>query len=226
MKICAISVYLWARTLYSQADVVSIGTSSGTKMAMLTESAPHRPRDPGSEAEIHQTGEQVTLAQPGSLACVGCGYSMSLTVADELPQCPNCGGEDFRRTSIFAPSKLNSDAVEVAAEAPEWLAEARAQIGRPGNYLAFEDDDGCAVIRLEPGWTRIGRSAAADLQFDDPTVSRRHALVVLTEAGGVRALDDRSLNGLFVNGERVEWAPLSDGDELEIGRYRVYLLEA
>ena len=42
----------------------------------------------------------------------------------------------------------------------------------------------------------------------------------------LRALDDRSLNGLFVNGEQVEWAPLSDGDELEIGRYRLYVLEA
>jgi pSer/pThr/pTyr-binding forkhead associated (FHA) protein len=50
--------------------------------------------------------------------------------------------------------------------------------------------------------------------------------VVLTTEGQLRALDDRSLNGLFVNGERVEWAPLSDGDELEIGRYRLYVLEA
>ena len=82
------------------------------------------------------------------------------------------------------------------------------------------------MVRLEPGWTRIGRSGAADVRLDDPTVSRRHALVVLTEGGDLRALDDRSLNGLFVNGERVEWAPLSDADELEIGRYRMYVLEA
>ena len=49
---------------------------------------------------------------------------------------------------------------------------------------------------------------------------------MLTESGELRALDDRSLNGLFVNGERVEWAPLRDGDELEIGRYRLHLLVA
>ena len=82
------------------------------------------------------------------------------------------------------------------------------------------------MIRLEHGWTRIGRSRAADVQLDDATVSRRHALIVLTETGELRALDDRSLNGLFVNGERVEWAPLRDGDELEIGRYRLHLLVA
>ena len=64
------------------------------------------------------------------------------------------------------------------------------------------------------------------MRLDDPTVSRRHALVVLTETGDLRALDDRSLNGLFVNGERVEWAPLDDGDELEIGRFRLHVLAA
>ena len=49
---------------------------------------------------------------------------------------------------------------------------------------------------------------------------------MLTDTGELRALDDRSLNGLFVNGEHVDWAPLADGDELEIGRYRLYVLEA
>ena len=52
-------------------------------------------------------------------------------------------------------------------------------------------------------WTRIGRSLAADVRFDDPTVSRRHALIV-RHPDGVRLLDDRSLNGVFVNGARVD----------------------
>ena len=47
---------------------------------------------------------------------------------------------------------------------------------------------------------------------------------MLTESGELRALDDRSLNGLFVNGEQVDWAPLTDGDELEIGCYRLSVL--
>ena len=105
--------------------------------------------------------------------------------------------------------------------------EARAELDRSGHYVAFDEGGGdYAVIRLAPGWTRIGRSGAADVRLDDPTVSRRHALVVLTGDGDLRALDDRSLNGLLVNGERVEWAALCDGDELEIGRYRLYVLEA
>ncbi len=73
-------------------------------------------------------------------------------------------------------------------------------------------------------WTRIGRSLAADVRFDDPTVSRRHALIV-RQADGVRVLDDRSLNGVFVNGERVEWRALHDGDEIVVGRYRLHFVE-
>ena len=38
-------------------------------------------------------------------------------------------------------------------------------------------------------------------------------------------LDDRSLNGIQVNGRRVEWSPLTDGDELAIGRHTLYFLD-
>ena len=41
-----------------------------------------------------------------------------------------------------------------------------------------------------------------------------------------RILDDRSLNGVLVNGRKVDWAELEPGDELAIGRYRLYLLQA
>jgi pSer/pThr/pTyr-binding forkhead associated (FHA) protein len=42
---------------------------------------------------------------------------------------------------------------------------------------------------------------------------------------GVRVLDDRSLNGVFVNGERVEWSPLADGDEIVVGRHSLRFLD-
>ena len=67
---------------------------------------------------------------------------------------------------------------------------------------------------------RIGRSLSAHLRFEDPTVSRRHD-VLIAEADGVRVLDDRSLNGVFVNGERTVSRLLADGDEIVIGRYRL-----
>ena len=95
---------------------------------------------------------------------------------------------------------------------------------RPGKYLAYEESGRHVVVALSREWTRIGRSMAADLRFDDATVSRRHALVV-NQAEGVRVLDDRSLNGVYVNGRRVEWSPLADGDEVAIGRHTLYFMD-
>jgi pSer/pThr/pTyr-binding forkhead associated (FHA) protein len=80
------------------------------------------------------------------------------------------------------------------------------------------------AFALRREWTRIGRSLAADIRFDDPTVSRRHALIV-RQPDGLRVLDDRSLNGVFVNGERVEWSTLADGDEVVIGRHHLHFVD-
>ena len=112
----------------------------------------------------------------------------------------------------------------VERERPMWLQDARLGLTQPGKYLAYEESGRQVVTPLNQEWTRIGRSLAADIRFDDATVSRRHALVV-SQAEGVRVLDDRSLNGVYVNGERVEWAPLTDGDEISIGRHSIFFLD-
>ena len=112
----------------------------------------------------------------------------------------------------------------VERERPVWLQDARDGLTQPGKYLAYEESGRQVVTPLTQEWTRIGRSLAADIRFDDATVSRRHALVV-SQAEGVRVLDDRSLNGVYVNGERVEWAPLADSDEISIGRHSIFFLD-
>jgi pSer/pThr/pTyr-binding forkhead associated (FHA) protein len=48
---------------------------------------------------------------------------------------------------------------------------------------------------------------------------------VQTPEGELRVLDDRSMNGIRVNGEAVDWSPLSDGDELQVGRYTLSVIE-
>jgi len=178
-----------------------------------------------SSSELHETGETVsTFATVGSLSCVECGYAVAAAaVLEDLPACPACGGTSFRRRSIFERPTVNVAAVSPVTAQPAWLADARLQTAAAPS-IAFEDGGEHLVKELPVGWTRIGRSAVADVRLDDPTVSRRHALIVRTPDEGLRALDDRSLNGLFVNGERVEWARLSDGDELEVGRYRLFVL--
>ncbi len=109
---------------------------------------------------------------------------------------------------------------------PSWLEQARAKLPRPGRYLLCRNDDGkVRIFPINRGWSRIGRSVAADVRLDHPSVSRRHALVVSESDESLRVLDDRSLNGVFVNGELVEWEKLSDGDELTIGRYHLFAVE-
>ena len=166
-----------------------------------------------------------TLAGAGSFRCEACGFALALRELDPLPECPECGGASFRRALLFEPDEHHADHHEVTG-APGWLSVARDGIAEAGDYLAFAGEDEAEVVALEPGWTRVGRSLSADLRFDDPTVSRRHALVYREPDGGARILDDRSLNGVFLNGERVELAELGDGDEIAIGRFTLFFLRA
>ena len=111
-----------------------------------------------------------------------------------------------------------------AATAPAWVDEARATLTTPGKYVAYEDGTRSIVVPVSREWTRIGRSLSADVRFDDATVSRRHALIV-HQADGTRVLDDRSLNGVYVNGRRVEWSPLRDGDQITVGRHTLWFFD-
>jgi pSer/pThr/pTyr-binding forkhead associated (FHA) protein len=119
--------------------------------------------------------------------------------------------------SVHAPAP-------VERERPAWLKETRDGLSQPGKYLAYEESGRRVVVPVVREWTRIGRSLAADVRFDDATVSRRHALVV-SQSDGVRVLDDRSLNGVYVNGRRIEWSPLTDGDEITVGRHAIFFLD-
>ena len=129
------------------------------------------------------------------------------------------------RASLFTAAHVPAPMLPEASAAEELrLADMRTELETPGQYLVYQDGEQTLVHELTREWTRIGRSLAADVRFDDPTVSRRHALVV-RQPDGVRVLDDRSLNGVFVNGERIEWHPLRDGDELVVGRHRLLFID-
>jgi FHA domain/Zinc-ribbon containing domain len=178
----------------------------------------------GVVTEQHESG---AVPGAGTFACLECTSSVALEALDQLPHCPRCGGALFRRASLFeAPTEQpTAEFAPDVDEAPSgWLDAVRTTLDFPGRHLAYWDDQ-ARTISLEQGWTRIGRSVAADLRLDDPTVSRRHALVVWEGDEPLRVLDDRSLNGVFLNGQRVEWGTMADGDELVIGRYRLHLIE-
>jgi len=94
----------------------------------------------------------------------------------------------------------------------------------PGRYLAVQDGEEYIVVPLEKPVVRIGRSPMADIQLDDASVSRRHALLI-AERDGIHLVDDRSLNGVEVNDERVTRAVLRDGDTIAIGRVRLRFVD-
>jgi predicted RNA-binding Zn-ribbon protein involved in translation (DUF1610 family) len=194
--------------------------------------------DPGKEsAIIASLGTSIdrlmaeAFPGAGTYFCAACGSQLSLRENDQLPDCPRCGASEYQRDSIFEARQDHGQTAEMvlpaAVSIPDWLEAAREKLTRPGRYVALRDDDGeIEVFPIAQGWTRIGRSATADIRLDDPSVSRRHALIVSERPDSLRVLDDRSLNGVFLNGEIVEWGRFADGDELAIGRFRLFALEA
>ncbi len=180
----------------------------------------HRPRP--------RAARTTTLAGGRTFRCASCGYLVTLLVGDDAPACPSCGSVEFERASLFGEATTEWDLAEPLApdvERPGWLEELRESLTEPGDYLAFEHDDGPRMVALPEGFTRVGRSLAAEIRFDHPTVSRRHAMVH-REGDRVSVVDDRSLNGVFVNGERVDWRELDDGDEVALGRFHLYFIRA
>ena len=89
-----------------------------------------------------------------------------------------------------------------------------------GRYLAADD----TLVPVMGTVTRLGRSLSADVEIDEPSVSRRHALIVRQD-GQTYLLDDGSRNGTWHNGVRVDRAVLSDGDTIDLGTARLSYLE-
>jgi len=165
-----------------------------------------------SQDDVRHAGEPA--GGVGSFICQGCSFPVSFEPAESIPKCPNCGGTDFRRSSMFEQPTLRNIAItRPTAEPAEWLDGLRESITEPGKYLAMFADGRTRLIELSDGWSRIGRSRSADM-------------VVQTPEGELRVLDDRSMNGICVNGEPVDWSPLADGDELQIGRYTLSVIES
>jgi hypothetical protein len=104
-------------------------------------------------------------------------------------------------------------------------AEALDDLGVSGPALVVRSGGGRAgeTFRPESDATTIGRSPDCGIFLDDVTVSRRHAVLVQRDAG-VFIEDQGSLNGTFVNRKRVESAQLEDGDEVQVGKYRMTFL--
>jgi pSer/pThr/pTyr-binding forkhead associated (FHA) protein len=107
---------------------------------------------------------------------------------------------------------------DLQAVDPEQVAsEGAALVIRSGGGRAGE------TFLVEGDQMRIGRSPEAEVFLDDVTVSRNHALLVRRRDG--LFIDDLgSLNGTYVNRKRIESHKLQDGDELQVGKYKLTFL--
>jgi hypothetical protein len=147
--------------------------------------------------------------------CPECGFQNP----EAANYCAKCGAllhsqESGEQTQQFSP--------EESAELLEALDDAGVD---SGPALVVRSGGGRSGETFVPQGERttIGRSPDNPVFLDDVTVSRKHAALV--DRDGRWFIEDLgSLNGTFVNRKRVESAELSDGDELQIGKYRFTFL--
>jgi pSer/pThr/pTyr-binding forkhead associated (FHA) protein len=148
--------------------------------------------------------------------CPECGFQN----LEAAKYCEKCGAllipeDGSDQTLTFESGEDAEEAVTLAGEAG---VERTSIIVRSGGGRAGE------AFTLNEERLSIGRSPDSSIFLDDVTVSRRHAVLV-RRPGGFSIEDQGSLNGTFVNRKRVDRKVLEDGDEVQIGKYKLTYLE-
>ncbi len=147
--------------------------------------------------------------------------------------CPQCGFQNPEAANYCArcgsplPREEPGDAtMTFTLGDDEDAAAALEEIPVKGPTLVVRSGGGRSgeTFQPKPDRTLIGRSPECDIFLDDVTVSRKHA--VLAEEDGAFVIEDQeSLNGTFVNKKRIDKPTrLADGDEVQIGKYRLTFL--
>ncbi len=154
--------------------------------------------------------------------------------------CSNCGAENAEGAN-FCQNCGTPLAAQTQVHQPASSTTATYRVGETGELIPVDLESlaahGHAAVVIRSGGNRVGESFAlegdrmtvgrrpdSDVFLDDVTVSRDHALVV--KRGGDFYLDDLgSLNGTYVNRRRIESHRLGDGDELQIGKYKLTFLQ-
>jgi hypothetical protein len=150
-----------------------------------------------------------------------------------MSYCPECGHhnrESARFCGRCGASLLEPDAGEAtqafAAYVEDESAAEAAEEAAEGAMLVIRIGGGRAGEQFPIGSDRmaIGRAPNADVFLDDITVSREHAVLDRRD-DGLHLSDSGSLNGTYVNRQRIESVRLADGDEVQIGKYRLTYIE-
>ena len=148
--------------------------------------------------------------------CTRCGHPNR----DDARFCAECGAPLKDETT------LSLTPVEVEDEAPAEFPFPEDEL-EPGQALLLVKrgpNEGSTFL-IESERTTAGRDPSNDVFLDDVTVSRKHA-VVERRADAFFVKDAGSLNGTYVNGERVEMTKLASGDEIQVGRFKLEFFSA
>lgn len=150
--------------------------------------------------------------------CINCGHRNP----KGANFCSSCGaaltGGGTDTTITFAPAELEADLEEEIHISPEELEGGR------GVLVVKRGPNAGSKFFLDSETTEIGRNPDSDIFLDDITVSRRHAEITRKEGEGFKLNDVGSLNGTYVNKERVEEAELRSGDEIQVGKFKLIFL--
>jgi pSer/pThr/pTyr-binding forkhead associated (FHA) protein len=138
---------------------------------------------------------------PGSNFCSSCGAALNMA-----------SGDDTTVTIV-----LNAEAAEYEEELAVSLDELPEGLGM---LIVRKGPNAGSKYLLDAEVTRAGRHPDSDIFLDDITVSRRHAEIT-RQADRYTLRDVGSLNGTYVNRDRVEEAALANGDELQIGKFKL-----
>jgi hypothetical protein len=149
--------------------------------------------------------------------CPECGFAN----AEGANYCQRCGAflaQSEPSTGATTASYTVGETGDIEeVELGEVVARGAALVIRSGGGRAGES------FPLEKDRLTVGRRPDSDIFLDDVTVSRDHAILV--RRGGDYYLDDcGSLNGTYVNRSRIESHKLTDGDELQVGKYKLAYL--
>lgn len=148
--------------------------------------------------------------------CTRCGHPNK----DEARFCSNCGAP------LHDDTTLGLTPIEVEPEVPEEFPfpEDQLEAGQALLLVKHGPNAGSTFL-LTDEVTSVGRRPEAEIFLDDVTVSRTHA-EIRRRADGWYVHDLGSLNGTYVNRERVEMSRLASGDELQIGRFKLVFFAA
>jgi pSer/pThr/pTyr-binding forkhead associated (FHA) protein len=127
------------------------------------------------------------------------------------------------RTSAFRADLTDAQDAAAAAGAEGQLLGAEALPQGSGLLVVKRGPNAGSRFLLDQPTTTAGRHPNSNIFLDDITVSRRHAEFRCV-SGEFQVVDVGSLNGTYVNREPVDWAVLANGDELQIGKFRLVFL--